>query len=142
MTMTSTTSTDTPEGAKRILIVDDEPDIRTFLSMTLEATDYLVTVAEDGLQASQMARHLRPDVIILDVMMPGMDGISVLRGLRADAETADIPVVLLTAKAGDADTWAGWEAGANYYMTKPFDIDHLLDFLESLDGGGPLDAAG
>lgn len=130
----TTVPTSTREAAKRILVVDDEPDIRTFLSLTLEASDYVVSVAEDGLEGVQLARHVQPDVIILDVMMPGLDGISVLRSLRGDPETTDIPIVLLTAKTGDADTWAGWEAGASYYMTKPFEIDHLLDFLESLDG--------
>lgn len=127
--------------SKRILVVDDEPDIRMFLSLTLETSDYDVVTAEDGLQAAQLARRILPDLIILDVMMPGMDGISVLRSLRGDPATSDIPIVLLTAKASDADTWAGWEAGASYYMAKPFDIDHLLDFIDSLDDPAPGTAA-
>ena len=127
------TMTDIPQATRRILVVDDEPDIRMFLSLALETSDYEVTMAEDGLQGREVAGRLLPDLIILDVMMPGMDGIAVLRSLRADPATAHIPIVLLTAKTSDADTWAGWEAGANYYMTKPFDIDHLLDFLDSID---------
>ena len=126
MTVTPTTA------QRRLLIVDDEPDIREFLSLTLEASGYDVTLAEDGVRAAALVRRLLPDAVILDVMMPGVDGIAVLRALRRDPVTHDIPVVLLTAKTADGDVWDGWEAGASYYMTKPFDIDHLVDFLESV----------
>lgn len=129
-------------AVKRVLVVDDEPDIRAFLELTLEASDFEVTLAEDGIQGRALARSVRPDAVILDVMMPGADGISVLRSLRDDPATADIPVVLLTAKTSDQDTWAGWEAGANYYMTKPFDIDHLIAFLESIGNTDDPDAEG
>lgn len=123
----------TANRIRQVLVVDDEPDIRQFLEMTLEMSDYEVVTAGDGVEAEAVARRLLPDVIILDVMMPGVDGISVLRNLRSDPATQNIPVVLLTAKSSDPDVWSGWEAGANYYMAKPFDIDHLLRFLQSLE---------
>lgn len=115
-----------------ILIVDDDPDIRMLLTMNLEMSGYRVTEAENGLQAAEMARTLLPDLIVLDLMMPGIDGLRVLEGLKAAAATRDIPVVMLTAKASDHDVWAGWQAGVDYYMTKPFDPDHLLQFIEYL----------
>lgn len=123
----------TTNRIRQVLVVDDEPDILQFLEMTLQMSDYDVVTAADGLEAEALARSVVPDVIILDVMMPGIDGISVLRNLRSDPVTQEIPVVLLTAKSSDPDVWSGWEAGANYYMAKPFDIDHLLRFLESLE---------
>lgn len=123
----------TTNRIRQVLVVDDEPDIRQFLEMTLQMSDYDVITAGDGLEAEALARSVLPDVIILDVMMPGIDGISVLRNLRSDPVTQEIPVVLLTAKSSDPDVWSGWEAGANYYMAKPFDIDHLLRFLRSLE---------
>lgn len=118
---------------RHVLVVDDEPDIRTFLSMNLEMSDYQVVVAEDGLEAERLIRKLTPHLIILDVMMPGVDGIAVLRSIREDPLTADIPVIVISAMIRDEDVWAGWEAGASYYLTKPFDIDHLLNFVESLE---------
>lgn len=126
---------------RQVLVVDDEPDIRQLLEMTLHMSDYDVVTASDGLEAEALARRVHPDVIILDVMMPGVDGLSVLRNLRSDPVTQDIPVVLLTAKTADPDVWAGWESGASYYMAKPFDMDCLLRFLASLDDpGAALDA--
>lgn len=116
----------------RLLIVDDEPDIREFLSLALGASGYDVRVAEDGIRAGSLVRELMPLAVILDVMMPGIDGFSVLQGLRSDPATQELPVVMLTAKTSDADVWNGWESGASYYMTKPFDIGHLIDYLESI----------
>jgi two-component system, OmpR family, response regulator RpaA len=125
---------------RTVLIADDDPDIRAVLALNLELSGYDVTVADDGGQASALARELLPDVIVLDVMMPVSDGFSILRGLKEDETTADIPVILLTARASDKDAWDGWQAGATYYMTKPFDPEHLLKFLEYLDDpeGCPL----
>ena len=115
-----------------ILVVDDDPDIRMLLVMNLELSGYLVTEADNGHQAVDLARELLPDLIVLDVMMPGLDGLGVLEVLRAGDTTRDIPVVICTAKASDHDVWAGWQAGVDYYMTKPFDPDHLLQFIEYL----------
>jgi DNA-binding response OmpR family regulator len=73
-----------------------------------------------------------PDVLVLDIMMPGRDGYAVLRALRSNPATASVPVVLLSAKATDAEVWEGWKAGADYYITKPFNPTELTDFIEHL----------
>jgi two-component system response regulator RpaA len=117
---------------RTVLVADDDPDIRAMVALNLELSGYEVTVAENGGVAVDLAKAHLPDVVVLDVMMPVRDGYSVLRELKSDDRTADIPVVLLTAKAGDKDAWDGWLAGATYYMTKPFDPEHLLHFLEYL----------
>lgn len=117
---------------RTVLVADDDPDIRAMVALNLELSGYEVTVAENGGVAVDLAKAQLPDVVVLDVMMPVRDGYSVLRELKNDDRTADIPVVLLTAKAGDQEAWDGWLAGATYYMTKPFDPDHLLQFLEYL----------
>ena len=122
----------TKSHVNHVLVVDDDPDIRMLLTMNLEMSGYLVTEAENGHQAGELARSLVPDLIVLDLMMPGVDGLGVLEGLKANPVTKDIPVVMLTAKAGDHDVWAGWQAGVDYYMTKPFDPEHLLQFIEYL----------
>lgn len=128
---------------QRVLVVDDEPTIRQLLVINLLAEGIHVAAAPDGFAARQAAFADPPDLIILDVMMPGLDGLELLRELRGDPRTADIPVVLLTARTTDAEVWAGWAAGADYYLTKPFDVDELLDFIEDLDieGGGSVEAA-
>ncbi|MGQ0520360.1 MAG: response regulator transcription factor [Actinomycetota bacterium] len=123
-----------------MLVADDDPDIRALLTLNLELSGYTVAVAANGGEAGELARSLLPDLIVLDGMMPVSDGLDVLQALKADESTTEIPVVMLTARASDADAWAGWQAGATYYMTKPFDPDHLLQFIEYLDDpeGRPL----
>lgn len=115
-----------------MLVADDDPDIRTLLTLNLELSGYTVAVAANGGEAGRLARSLLPDLIVLDGMMPVSDGFAVLQALKADETTREIPVVMLTARTADADVWAGWQAGATYYMTKPFDPDHLLQFIEYL----------
>jgi DNA-binding response OmpR family regulator len=128
---------------QRVLVVDDEPTIRQLLAINLLAEGIHVASAPDGLAARQAAFADPPDLIILDVMMPGLDGLELLRELRSDPRTADVSVVLLTARTTDAEVWAGWAAGADYYLTKPFDVGELLDFIEDLgnEGDGSADAA-
>lgn len=123
-----------------VLVADDDPDIRALLTLNLELSGYSVAEAENGGQASELARSLLPDLIVLDVMMPVRDGFDILQQLKADEATTAIPVVMLTARTSDDDVWAGWQAGATYYMTKPFDPEHLLKFIEYLDDpeGCPL----
>ena len=123
-----------------VLVADDDPDIRALLTLNLELSGYAVTEAENGGQASELARSLLPDLIVLDVMMPVRDGFDILQQLKADEATSAIPVVMLTARTADNDVWAGWQAGATYYMTKPFDPEHLLQFIEYMDDpeGSPL----
>ena len=125
---------------RRVLVVDDDRDIRALIVLNLELSGYEVVAAEDGHEAAVLAPALQPDAIVLDGMMPGMDGLDLLRRLKADPATAHIPVVMLTARVGDHDVWSGWEAGAHYYITKPFDPDHLVDYLRHLEDpdGCPL----
>ena len=78
------------------------------------------------------ALHTNPDLIILDIGMPGRDGLEVMAALRSHNDTAGIPVVFLTARSSDADIWEGWKSGAAYYLTKPFDTDQLLHFVNHL----------
>ena len=111
---------------RRVLVVDDDPHIRRILTLNFEDEGYEVSIAADGDEATEMARTLHPDVMILDVMMPGCDGFSVLRALRASPQTDDIPVVLLSAKASDDEVFAGWQSGADSYVTKPFEVDEVL----------------
>ena len=119
-------------GLRRVLVADDDPDIVELLRLNLEAQGYAVVAASDGEEARSLALQLIPDLIVLDVMMPRMDGLEVLAALKAHVNTRDIPVVMLTAKASDTDVWNGWQAGADYYITKPFDLEELLRFIEYL----------
>jgi DNA-binding response OmpR family regulator len=128
-------------GVQRVLVVDDEPTIRQLLAINLLAEGIHVAAVPDGFSARRAALSDPPDLIILDVMMPGLDGLELLRELRGDPRTADIPVVLLTARTSDAEVWAGWAAGADYYLTKPFDVGELLDFLATFGVDQPVEEA-
>ena len=105
-----------------VLVVDDVPDHVELLQMRLEAQGYEVATAEDGVEALNKTRALRPDLILLDIMMPKMDGIAVVKELKADTALPFIPVILVTAKADGADVIAGLESGGDDYLTKP--VDH------------------
>jgi DNA-binding response OmpR family regulator len=131
---TTTATTYTPVRVRRVLVADDEAPIRQLLELNLRAEGLDVVCCEDGDVAYEALRTALPDLIILDVMMPGRDGLTLLRTLRSDPLTAEVPVVLLTAKATDAEVWEGWTAGADYYITKPFDLDEILTFIRYLDG--------
>jgi DNA-binding response OmpR family regulator len=113
---------------RRVLFADDDPGMRAIVLMNLEAEGFDVTVVRDGQAALEEIDRNLPDLIVLDVMMPGRDGYDVLRQIKEQPKTAGIPVVLLTAKAADTDVWEGWKSGADYYMTKPFDPDELARF--------------
>lgn len=114
----------------RVLVADDDDDVRELLTHNLEAEGYSVTACDNGEDARDLAGTMAFDAIVLDVMMPGRDGFDVLASLKADPSTSGIPVVLLSAKASDADVWQGWTAGADYYVTKPFNLDELLRFID------------
>ena len=120
-------------GIQKVLVVDDDNDIRELLVLDLEMSGYEVLTADNGFEAEQMAKEAQPDLIVLDVMMPGRTGYEVLTTLRADDRTNEIPVVMLTALTNDDDVWAGWAAGADYYMTKPFDYGELERFIKYLE---------
>jgi len=117
---------------RTVLVVDDDPDILKVVKANLVAEGLKVFTAVNGYEAQARALDLSPDLIILDVGLPGRDGLQVLEGLRAHAKTTDIPVVLLTARTSDRDIWEGWKAGAAYYLTKPFNPDQLLHFIHQL----------
>jgi DNA-binding response OmpR family regulator len=126
-------------GIQKVLIVDDDADIRDLLIVDLEMSGYQVLTAENGVEAEELAKQELPDLIVLDVMMPGRTGYEVLTSLRADDRTNEIPVVMLTALTNDEDVWAGWAAGADYYMTKPFDYGELERFIKYLEQPGGED---
>lgn len=114
---------------RRILIVDDEPDVRTILRATL-APHYEVVEAQDGLDAAQKLDIVEPDFVILDVMMPLMDGFETCRVIRSQPRWKEIPVLFLTALSSKKDIVTGYEAGANLYLTKPFDPARLLRVVQ------------
>ena len=125
-------------GGRRVLFADDDAGMRAIVLLNLAAEGFEVTAVEDGEDALREAERLLPDLIVLDVMMPGRDGFDVLRTLKAHPETAAIPVVLLTAKATDSDVWEGWKSGADYYMTKPFNPEDLARFAHHVLGFGDI----
>jgi DNA-binding response OmpR family regulator len=115
---------------KTVLIADDEPSMRLLVHATIESDDYTVYEASDGDQAWAMIQRYRPSLVLLDVQMPGMSGLQVLRSIKSDESMAAIHVILLTAKAQEADIEAGLIAGADYYLTKPFSPLDLLTRVE------------
>ena len=111
---------------ERILVVDDDPDILQFVRMNLELEGFTADTAEGGRQALEEAKAKPPDLVLLDVMMPEMDGLTVLRRLRQMPATANVPVIILTAKALAEDRVRGLDLGADDYITKPFDLEELV----------------
>jgi DNA-binding response OmpR family regulator len=123
-----------------ILVVDDDPVIQKLLSVNFEMEGYRVVTAGDGEEGLQKVANDRPDIILLDVMMPRMDGVEVVRRLKGDEATAAIPVILLSAKAQANDISGGLDAGADDYITKPFDPLELLDKVAALLGSAAPEA--
>ena len=117
-------------GPVRALVVDDEATLTDLLAMALRWEGWEVRTAGDGMHAVVAARELRPDVVVLDVMLPDMDGLEVLRRLRA--ETPDVPVLFLTAKDAVEDRIAGLTAGGDDYVTKPFSLEEVVARLRGL----------
>lgn len=118
--------------AKRILAVDDEKHILRLVQINLEKAGYDVVTASNGREALEAVAAQKPALIVMDVMMPEMDGLEALQKLKDDPATADIPVVMLTAKAQDADVFQGWQSGADLYLTKPFNPIELLTFVRRI----------
>lgn len=114
----------------RVLVVDDEPAIRSVVCRALEPIE--VIEAGDGPSALTVLEAESVDVVVLDVMLPDMDGFEVLARLRADPRTSALPVVLLTALAAEGDHVQGYRAGADAYLTKPFDIDQLAELVHEV----------
>ena len=119
-------------AAGRVLCVDDDPVIQKLLQVNFEMEGYEVILASDGAEAVDRARETAPDLIVMDVMMPRMDGLEAARILKADAATSSIPIIIVSAKAQDVDVKAGRAAGADEYMTKPFDPLELLETAAAL----------
>jgi CheY-like chemotaxis protein len=116
----------------RVLVIDDEPDVRWLIRMSLERAGHEVIDAEDGLRGIAVAMKQRPDIIVLDLMMPVMDGYGVLAELAKDPRTASVPVVVLSAKAIPDEADRASAAGARRFMEKPFDPDELAIELGEL----------
>ena len=117
-----------------ILVVDDDPVILQLLQVNFEMEGFNVITAADGQQGVDRTRADRPDVVVSDVMMPRMTGIELVAELKGDPDTTDIPILLLTAKAQQADIGAGMDAGADDYVTKPFEPLDLVDRVNRLLG--------
>lgn len=120
---------------KRVLVAEDEPNIAESLSFLLERAGYDVSVVGDGEAAVRAAADAAPDLLVLDLMLPGMDGYGVLRALRADERTAGLRVLILTAKGQSEDREAALEAGADGFITKPFANADLIGTIERLSAG-------
>ena len=118
--------------SKRILVVDDEMYIVNILDFTLGSEGFRVISAANGEEALRQAMEIEPDLIVLDVMMPKIDGFEVCRALKAKEETKHVPIILLTAKDRDSDREKGTEAGADLYMTKPFSPARLVEEIRAL----------
>lgn len=113
----------------RVLVIEDDPVVADMLLMVLELEGFSVDVAAGGERGLELAHRSRPDVIVLDVMMPAVDGWVVAEALQQDPDLASIPIVFCTAKSDEASTWRGWQLGAASYVTKPFDNDVLISEL-------------
>ena len=115
-----------------ILVVEDEDDIRELLRYNLAKEGYQVTGSASGEEALRAIKAARPDLMVLDLMLPGMDGLEVCRSLKQDPQTRNLPIVMLTAKGEEADIVAGLELGADDYVTKPFSLRVLLARLRAV----------
>ena len=118
--------------AKKILLVEDEPEFRLALRMRLEANGYDIIEAEDGAIGLDAARHQNPDLIILDVMLPRMDGFKVARLLKFDVKYKNIPLMILTVMSQANDRQMGQAVGADAYLTKPYQPQELLNTISTL----------
>jgi DNA-binding response OmpR family regulator len=109
-----------------ILVIEDDEIVSRTIERSLRGNDFRITTANSGVEGLKTARRLVPDLVILDVIMPGMDGYTVCREMRADPILSDVPILFLTAKVKDEDKIAGFTAGADDYLSKPFNIDELI----------------
>jgi len=124
--------------AYKILVVDDEPPIVRLMEFILARQGHEMLVAVNGQEALDKVRTHQPDLVLLDIMMPRIDGYEVARTLRADPATADLPIIMLSAKAQEEDIQKGMDVGVNEYITKPFSPDQLVtvvgDYLSRVAG--------
>jgi DNA-binding response OmpR family regulator len=122
------------DSTPTILVADDEEDLRELVAYRLSRSGYNVIGAEDGQEAFEMAAERTPDLMILDVMMPKLDGYELTRRLRAEAALRSIPVILLTARSQESDIDRGFEVGADDYLKKPFNPDELVARVRAVLG--------
>ena len=119
---------------KKILIVDDEQDIVESLKFVLEVSGYVCYTAFNGEDGLRLAKEIMPDLIILDVMMPKINGYKISRLLKYDNKYKDIPILMITARSQEEDKIIGEETGANEYITKPFNVDYVVEKVKSYLG--------
>lgn len=120
------------EKEKKILVVEDDDHLRRLITLALEREKYLVFAASDGSQAIGDAAKLHPDLVVLDLMLPGKDGIEVCRRLKASAETKDIKIIMMTAQKNSVVRSAGLANGADFFMNKPFNLSELVEKIEAI----------
>ncbi len=116
----------------RILVAEDDPDIGSLLDHYLRRAGFMATVVTSGRDVMPLIKREAPDLVVLDLMLPGLDGLSVCRAIRADANTAAIPIIMLTAKAEESDRIVGLELGADDYITKPFSPNEVVARVRAL----------
>lgn len=116
----------------KILLVDDEPSILVALEFLVKKEGYTVYIATDGKDALKKIEQIKPRLIVLDIMMPGMDGFEVAKKIRASKDLDQIPIIFLTAKGTQEDRLKGYESGGEVYITKPFDNQHLIDTINEV----------
>jgi DNA-binding response OmpR family regulator len=121
----------------RILIVDDEPNIVLALELLMKREGYAVQSVDDGQKAFDTVREFRPDLIILDIMMPKMDGYEVCQRIRADASLKDVSIIMLTAKGREVEREKGLALGADYYVTKPFSTREVMMMIKEVLSARP-----
>ncbi len=116
----------------RVLVVDDEADLVRILQFGLQAIGYQVETASDGQEALKKAREIKPDIILLDLMLPKLDGYKVCRLLKFDERYKNIPIIILSARTQEGDQLLAMEMGANRFVTKPYDFAEVLSHIETL----------
>ncbi len=119
-------------SAAHILIVEDEPDIAQLLALNLQSAGYQTTIASEGRAALSVVNESKPDLVLLDVMLPGMDGVQIASRLRTEPSTAMIPIIMLTARTTERDQLRGLDSGADDYIVKPFSMNIVLARVAAL----------
>ncbi len=123
---------DATQPRARVLVVDDEADLVRILQFGLQAIGYQVETASDGQEALKKARETKPDIILLDLMLPKLDGYKVCRLLKFDERYKNIPIIILSARTQEGDQLLAMEMGANRFITKPYDFAEVLSHIETL----------
>lgn len=126
----------------KVLVVEDDPGVRGMLELMLATEGLETETVTDGIEAMARLDGPPPDLVLLDVMMPGTDGFTVLKAIRGLEGWKDVPVVVVSAAGADEDLWTGWQSGADYYLVKPFDADELRDVILDLLSGTPTTGPG